>query len=87
MLQHIFGWETIFNNFVYYSVYLKMKITLRRKLMLIFKSISSFLLDIHAHDEYFYLNICNALSSFLAIEGKNSICFKNIKHKESFEKL
>ena len=51
--------------------------------MLIFKSDSGFLLDIHAHDEYLYLNFCNALSSFLAIEDKNLIYFKNITHEAS----
>ena len=52
--------------------------------MLIFKSISGFLLDIHTHYEYSYLNICNTLSSFLAIEEKNLIYFKNITHDKSY---
>ena len=51
--------------------------------MLIFKPISSFLLDIQARDENFYLNACNELSSFLAVEEKNSIYFKNITHEEN----
>ena len=52
--------------------------------MLIFKFISGFLLDMRARDKYFYFNICNALSSFLAIEEKKSIYFRNITHEECF---
>ena len=51
--------------------------------MLIFKFNSDFLLDVHAHYEYFHLNISNALSSFLALDVKNMIYFKNITHEES----
>ena len=38
----------------------------------------------HAHDKYFYFNICNALSSFLALEEKNRFILETLHTRKVF---